>query len=99
MHADGSASRNQYLMQFQADILDAEVLRATDEETTALGVAFLAGLAVDYWESVEDIKNMTIAGRTFKPNMDKQRREKLYHGWQNAVAATQLFKPNELPKK
>lgn len=97
MHADGSASRNQYLMQFQADILDAEILRATDEETTALGVAFLAGLAVDYWESVEDIKNMTIAGRTFKPTMPTSRREQLYHGWQNAVAATQLFKPNELP--
>lgn len=93
MHADGSASRNSYLMQFQADILDAKILRATDEETTALGVAFLAGLAVNYWQSIDDIKTMTVVGRTFTPQMDHERRENLYQGWQRAVYATQLFKP------
>lgn len=99
MHADGSASRNTYLMQFQADILNATIIRATDEETTALGVAFLAGLAVDYWQSFEDIKNMTVAGRTFSPDMNEKRRNKLYKGWQSAVNATQLFKPQSFNNK
>lgn len=95
LHTDGSASRNSYLMQFQADILHAKILRAADEETTALGAAFLAGLAVDYWQSTDDIKQMTVAGRSFTPEMSTQRRIQLYHGWQQAVYATQLFKPTK----
>jgi glycerol kinase len=93
MNADGSASRNAYLMQFQADILDAEIRRAADEDTTALGAAFLAGLAVGYWESTDEIREMTVAGRDFDPEMDEDRRETLYHGWKQAVKATQAFKP------
>lgn len=93
MHADGSAARNTYLMQFQADILNANVHRSVDEETTALGAAFLAGLAVGYWDSIEDIKSMTVTGRTFTPTMSQAEQNKLYHGWQQAVRATQIFKP------
>lgn len=95
MNADGSASRNAYLMQFQADILDAEIKRAADEETTALGAAFLAGLAVGYWDSIDQIREMTVDGRDFYPDMEPDRRKKLYHGWQQAVKATQVFKPKQ----
>ncbi|MGY5339857.1 glycerol kinase GlpK [Levilactobacillus spicheri] len=91
--ADGGASRNRYLMQFQADILDTPVQRSSDEETTALGAAIAAGLAVGYWQSLDEIKDIRQAGRLFTPDMEADRRERLYAGWQQAVAATRAFKP------
>ncbi|WP_407889668.1 glycerol kinase GlpK [Levilactobacillus sp. N40-8-2] len=94
--ADGGASRNRYLMQFQADILDTPVQRAADEETTAMGAAITAGLAVGYWKDLDEIKQIRTAGRLFTPNMLPDRREHLYAGWKQAVKATRAFKPNNL---
>lgn len=94
--ADGGASRNRYLMQFQADILDTPVQRAADEETTAMGAAITAGLAVGYWKDLDEIKQIRTAGRLFTPNMLPDRREHLYAGWKQAVKATRAFKPDNL---
>jgi len=94
--ADGGASRNRYLMQFQADILDTPVQRAADEETTAMGAAITAGLAVGYWKSLDEIKQIRTDGRLFTPNMLPDRREQLYAGWKQAVKATRAFKPDNL---
>lgn len=94
--ADGGASRNRYLMQFQADILDTPVQRAADEETTAMGAAITAGLAVGYWKSLDEIKQIRTDGRLFTPNMLPNRREHLYAGWKQAVKATRAFKPDNL---
>jgi len=76
-----------------ADILNIEVDRAAEEETTALGAAFLAGLAVDYWKNTDELKQVLEDGKLFKPSMEENKIQKLYQGWQNAVAATQSFKP------
>ncbi|WP_341779736.1 glycerol kinase GlpK [Levilactobacillus sp. HBUAS70063] len=92
--ADGGSSRNRYLMQFQADIIDTPVQRAADEETTAMGAAITAGLAVGYWKDLEEIKQIRSAGRLFTPNMLPDRRERLYAGWKQAVKATRAFKPD-----
>lgn len=93
--ADGGSSRNSYLMQFQADILDIPIKRAQDEDTTAFGAAVLAGLAVGYWDSVDEIKEQLEAGRLFEPKMDAERRTKLYSGWQRAVNAARAFKVDD----
>ncbi|GAB2026806.1 glycerol kinase GlpK [Lactovum odontotermitis] len=92
LKVDGGAANNDYLMQFQADILDIPVQRAADLETTALGAAFLAGLAVGFWADVNELKASTsTAGKTFQSQMAGWRREMLYAGWKKAVAATQAF--------
>lgn len=93
LKADGGASRNTYLMQFQADILNIEIDRAAEEDTTALGVAFLAGLAVGYWKDTDELKAIIADGKIFKPAMEESKRKTLYSGWKNAISATQLFKP------
>ena len=67
MRVDGGASNNNYLMQFQADILGIEIHRAHDLETTALGAAFLAGLAVGYWQDLDELKAEYQPGKIFKP--------------------------------
>ncbi len=90
--ADGGASRNSYLMQFQADILNIPIQRAADENTTAFGAAILAGLAVGFWKDIDEIKGLQTPGRTFKPNMEDSRRQKLYRGWKTAVQATRGYK-------
>lgn len=93
--ADGGASRNRYLMQFQSDILDIPVLRASDEETTAMGAAIVAGLAVGFWQSIDEVKEIRTAGRLFEPDMAPERRDRLYAGWKQAVNATRAFKPEQ----
>ncbi|GCF93038.1 glycerol kinase [Enterococcus florum] len=92
LRVDGGASKNDLLMQFQADILQTPVERASFLETTALGVAYLAGLAVGYWESIEDIKKFIDEGARFDPKMDQERTDDLYKGWQEAVKATMQYK-------
>ena len=92
LRVDGGATRNDFLMQFQADILDIPVQRAGNLESTALGAAYLAGLGVGYWKDMEEIKTFYASGQIFKADMDEERREKLYTGWKTAVAATQVFK-------
>lgn len=91
LKVDGGAANNDYLMQFQADILNTSVQRAGDLETTALGAAFLAGLAVGYWQDFDEIKAVIKDGKRFEVQMDDKRRNKLYGGWQKAVAATRYF--------
>ncbi|MQS98360.1 glycerol kinase GlpK [Companilactobacillus halodurans] len=92
LKVDGGAANNRYLMQFQADILQTPVQRAKDLETTALGAAFLAGLAVGYWDNLDDIKQQYATGATFEPEMEQKRADYLYEGWKEAVSATRKFK-------
>ena len=91
LKVDGGAANNDYLLEFQADILGVKVARAENLETTALGAAFLAGLATGYWESLDELKNLNTAGKLFVPTMENEEREKLYKGWKRAVRATQIF--------
>ena len=85
LKADGGASRDRFLMQFQADILDRSVRRPAIRETTALGAAYLAGLAVGVWGSREEIKGLWMCENTFNPDMEPARREALLSGWHRAV--------------
>lgn len=85
LKVDGGAVVNNFLMQFQSDILNVDVQRPEITETTALGVAYLAGLAVGFWTDKEDIKNNWMIDRTFEPFMEVDKREKLYNGWKKAV--------------
>ena len=85
LKADGGASRDRFLMQFQADILDRSVRRPAIRETTALGAAYLAGLAVGVWSSREEIKGLWMCENTFNPDMEPDRREALLSGWHRAV--------------
>lgn len=87
LRVDGGASANNLLMQFQSDILGAPVERPKIIETTALGAAYLAGLAVDYWSQVE-INQQWLLDRAFVPAMEEERRDELYAGWQKAVERT-----------
>ena len=93
LKVDGGAAHNDYLLQFQADILNSSVQRPRDLETTALGAAFLAGLAVGFWKDLDELKEFYEAGEAFEPSMPEEKREELYAGWKQAVAATQTFKP------
>jgi glycerol kinase len=85
---DGGATRNDALLQFQADILGARVLRPVVAETTALGAAHLAGLATGVWTDQDDIQKLWALDRTFTPAMDAAKREALYAGWTDAVSRT-----------
>ena len=85
LKADGGASRDRFLMQFQADILAKEVRRPAIRETTALGAAYLAGLATGVWKDREEIKRLWMCETTFAPDMEQARREKLVSGWHKAV--------------
>lgn len=92
---DGGAIINNFLMQFQSDIINIEVNRPKVTETTALGAAYLAGLAVGYWKDLDEIKKSWQLCRTFKPEMSEEKRKKNIKGWQTAVQATIAFKPNK----
>lgn len=85
LRVDGGASKNDFLMQFQSDILDIEVNRPACVETTALGAAYLAGLTVGYWESAEDVKRNQAIEKTFTPQMAPERRIKQIGEWKRAV--------------
>lgn len=85
LRVDGGAVVNDFLMQFQADILGVPVQRPGVTETTALGAAYLAGLAVNYWASQDEIQQQWVVEKTFEPQMSADEREKLYAGWQRAV--------------
>jgi len=91
LRVDGGASMNKYLMQFQSNILGTKILRAQNHETTALGAAYLAGLAVGFWEDLDEIKTLYKVGESYESNMNDSKKEKLYSGWQKAVEATQTF--------
>ena len=85
LKVDGGAVNNDFLMQFQADITNVSVLRPKVTESTAMGAAFLAGLAVGYWRSVEDLKDKLAISRTFTPEISEGKRVALYAGWQQAL--------------
>jgi glycerol kinase len=92
MRVDGGAAHNDFLMQFQSDLLDTTLTRSKIMETTALGAAYLAGLAVGFWKDTDDIVKNWEPDREFLPRMDAEKRDDLYEGWQNAVAAARIFK-------
>lgn len=85
LRVDGGATANNFLMQFQADLLDCEIKRPKIIETTALGAAFLAGLAVGFWESREEIESLWQSDKNFQPKMESEKREHLLHFWHKAV--------------
>ena len=85
LRVDGGASANDFLMQFQADLLGLPVERPALVETTAVGAAQLAGLAVGFWRTPKELAAMRRKDRRFRPRMPAERREALYHGWQEAV--------------
>ncbi len=85
LKVDGGASANTTLLQFQADLLNVPVRRPVVSETTALGAAYLAGLAVGYWKDLNDVASNWALDREFTPNMDAEKREKLVKGWTKAV--------------
>jgi glycerol kinase len=85
MRVDGGAAMNDFLMQFQADILGSEVERPEINETTALGAAYLAGLAVGFWENKKELVKKWKKDKDFKSEMTEEKREKLYRGWKKAV--------------
>ncbi|QDI91146.1 glycerol kinase [Salicibibacter halophilus] len=95
LRVDGGAAENNFLMQFQSDLLHAPVERPTVSETTALGAAYLAGLAVGVWDSKDDIARKWKVDRSFEPAMEEPERQELYNGWKKAVEATMVFKPGE----
>ena len=88
LKVDGGASRNNLLMQFQADILGTSVIRPQVTETTALGAAYLAGLAVGYWESIDHIKSQWAVDTAFTPSAPKDEVEALKAGWADAIGRT-----------
>lgn len=92
LRVDGGAVKNDFLMQFQADILNVPVERPEVNETTALGAAYLAGLAVGFWQSLDDISNNWNLDRRFEVAMEENQRDELYTGWKKAVKAAQVFK-------
>lgn len=85
LRVDGGAVANNFLMQFQADILDVKVERPKVREVTALGAAYLAGLAVGFWKDLEELRGKAIVERTFEPKQTPEKRTALYQGWEKAV--------------
>ena len=85
LRVDGGASANEFLMQFQADIIGKPVCRPVVRETTALGAAYLAGLAVQFWNSLEELKALGKIDKVYQPQMDEKTRAKLLRGWHRAV--------------
>ncbi len=85
LRVDGGAAANDFLMQFQADILGRPIVRPVDIETTALGAAYLAGLATGFWKNLEEVESFWRADRTYEPGMSASRRDELLAGWKTAV--------------
>lgn len=88
LRVDGGATVNNILMQFQSDILNCKVVRPTITETTALGAAYLAGLAVGYWKNIEEIQQLWQVDKKFSPQMEAAKANELLKGWQRAVGAS-----------
>lgn len=92
LKVDGGAAQNDYLMQFQSDILNVDIERSIIAETTALGVTYLTGLAVGYWSNIDEIKANHKSSDDFKPQITNDNINNYYEGWQAAVKATQTFR-------
>ncbi|OAJ92506.1 glycerol kinase GlpK [Vibrio bivalvicida] len=91
LRVDGGAVANNFLMQFQSDVLDTEVHRPQVTEVTALGAAYLAGLAVGYWNNIDELQNKAVLDRTFVPHHDEEKRNRRYKGWKRAVKCAQTW--------
>ncbi|MFP4001833.1 MAG: FGGY family carbohydrate kinase, partial [Thermoplasmata archaeon] len=85
IRADGGAAKNDFLMQFQADIADKRVLRPKNLETTSLGAAYMAGLEVKVWEDKDELESLWCIDKVYDPRMDEEVRRKFYEGWKKAV--------------
>ncbi|MFX0210088.1 MAG: FGGY family carbohydrate kinase, partial [Candidatus Hodarchaeota archaeon] len=85
LRVDGGASKNNLLMQIQADLLNIECIRPKIEETTVLGAVYAAGLAVDFWENIDELREKWEIDRVFKPCMDEERRQELIYYWNKAI--------------
>jgi glycerol kinase len=88
LRVDGGATANNLLMQFQSDMLNTKVVRPAITETTALGAAYLAGLAVGYWKSIEEISMQWQMEKTFHPELSDDQRNHYAKGWNRAISAT-----------
>ncbi len=88
LKVDGGATANNFLMQLQADILGAEVIRPKILETTSLGAAYAAGLAVGFWDDLDSLRGNWQVGRSWQPHMDEESRAAGYAGWKRAVERT-----------
>lgn len=97
LRVDGGAAANNFLMQFQADILGRRIVRPADIETTALGAAYLAGLATGFWKSVGEVENFWRVERRFEPVMGASTRERLLAGWKEAVTKCTISRPSLRP--
>ncbi|QUM85567.1 MULTISPECIES: glycerol kinase GlpK [unclassified Moritella] len=91
LRVDGGAVANNFLMQFQADVLDTTVLRPAVTEVTALGAAYLAGLAVGFWDSLDELSDKAIIEKSFEAHDDEVKRQRRYRGWKRAVKAAQSW--------
>ena len=92
LKVDGGASMNNFLMQFQSDLLNIEISRPKINESTALGAAFMSGLATNFYKDISDLEKTIILDKVFTPKMSKNERKKLYNNWKIAVTATRTFK-------
>ncbi|WOO89525.1 glycerol kinase GlpK [Mollicutes bacterium LVI A0078] len=92
LRVDGGATLNNFMMQFQSDIMNATVERPANIETTALGAAFLAGLGVGIWKDKDELLSIWEKQASFEPGIEEEKRTELYDGWKKAVKATQVFK-------
>jgi glycerol kinase len=90
LRVDGGPTRNNFLMQFQADMLGNTLIRTRIEEISALGSTFMAGLATGFWSSMEEISTLRLVDRSFEPGMDSDKVDELYAGWKTAVKRVQL---------
>ncbi|WP_123041130.1 glycerol kinase GlpK [Cohnella candidum] len=95
LHADGGASGNPLLMQFQADMLNLPVSKSEVDELSAMGSVYLAGLGVGYWSSIEEIQSFAQSGRLYEPAMEAAERERLYAGWKRAAASVLSGRVNQ----
>jgi len=91
IRVDGGAAANNFLAQFQADMLGVRLSRPRSVETTAMGAAYLAGLAVGFWKDRDEVASLWEAGRSFTPSMDREKREDLYRGWTRAVSRSKRW--------
>jgi len=92
LRVDGGASMNNFLMQFQSDLLDTIIVRPKISETTALGAAYLSGLKSGFFGSIEELRAFSNSNKQYTPQMDREKVEKLYKQWQKAIKATMAFK-------
>lgn len=92
LKVDGGASLNNFLMQFQSDIINVDIIRQDISEITALGAAFISGLKSGFYKDIEELKSLKKSYDTFNPQIDKESRNRLYDGWKTAIKSARLFK-------